>query len=490
MRILPLLSSTLRGVSLTLGFALLTHALPVAADDSNLPQLGDSVSASISPEKEFRLGRAWMRQLRGSTGMVDDPIVQDYVEHLAYRLAFHSPLTNPDLVINLIDDTSINAFAVPGGVVGVNVGLIIYANSEAEMAAVLAHELGHLSQRHFARSLASQNRNQWLYLSALLASIIVAAKTNSDAGVAGIATTQAAAVQNELSFSRADEAEADRVGMQTLVDSGIDPHAMPEFFERLQRQSGESLSVPEFLQDHPVTEARIADTLNRANKYPQKLPEDSFDFEAMRQRILVRYTDESGNGVTHYQQALRGVKTGTERYNVLQLGLALALTQNRQYAVARDAIKPLLAADPQRVDYLIAASDIDFAERKYADIVARLEKPLTLSPDNYPLLMYYARAQIANGHPQAVIDTLEAEARERPDDLAIWGLLVDAYIGSKNAIGVYRSQAEVYFMVGNDEKAIEQLRLAANQTRDNYPLNAKIQRRMREMQQAKEDLKT
>jgi predicted Zn-dependent protease len=490
MPLLHRISSTLRGFVLASGFALLTHALPVAADDNALPQLGDSVSASVTPEQEYRLGRAWMRQLRGATPMVSDPLVQDYVEHLAYRLAFHSPLSNPDLVVNLINDTSINAFAVPGGVIGVNVGLIIYAESESEVAAVLAHELGHLSQRHFARSVAAQKRDQWLYLGALLASIALAAKSNSDLGMAGIATTQAASVQSQLSFSRADESEADRVGMQTLVDSGMDPHAMPEFFERLQRQSGESLSIPEFLSDHPVTEARIADTLNRANKYPQRLAQDSFDYQAIRARILVRYTDESGNGVAHYQQALRSLKPGSEAYNLQALGLALALTQNRQYKEAREALKPLLATDPQRVDYLIAASDIDFAERKYADIVSRLQKPLTLNPDNYPLLMYYARARIADGHPQAVIDTLEAEARERPDDPAIWDLLVDAYTGTKNAIGVYRSKAEVYFMVGNDERALEQLRLASNQTRDNYPLNAKIQKRMREMQQAKADMKS
>ena len=304
-RKIPFRPTLLRSLVLATGLLLLGHGMPVAADESPLPELGDSVSAAVTPEQEFKLGRNWLRQLRGATPLVADPLVQDYVEHLIYRLAFHSPLTNPDFAVIVIDDTDINAFAAPGGIVGVNVGLIIYADSEAEMSAVLAHELGHLSQRHFARSMASDKNSQWLYLGALLASIVVATKGNSDAGIAMAASTQAAMAQKELSFSRADEQEADRVGMQTLVDSGIDPHAMPEFFERLQKQAGESLSMPEFLQDHPVTESRIADTLNRANKYPQKLALDSFDYQAMRQRILTTYYEQSGNGVLHYQQALK-----------------------------------------------------------------------------------------------------------------------------------------------------------------------------------------
>ena len=479
----------LRSLLLASSLILLGHSLPVAAESSPLPDLGDSLSATVTPEQEYRLGRTWLRQLRGATPMVADPLVQDYVEHLCYRLAFHSPLNNPDFAVTLLDDTDINAFAVPGGVVGVNVGLIIYADSEAEMAAVLAHELGHLSQRHFARSVAADKNSQWLYMGALLASIAIAAKSNSDAGVAMAATTQAAMAQKELSFSRADEQEADRVGMQTLVDSGLDPHAMPEFFQRLQKQAGESLSAPEFLQDHPVTSSRIADTLNRANKYPQKLALDSFDYQAMRLRILTTYTDQSGNGVAHYRQALKDLTPGSPQYNLSALGLTLALNHEQKYAEARTIIRPLLAADPSRVDYLLAASDIDFAERKYADIITRLEKPLTLNPDNYPLTMYFARAAIANGQQKDAIELLEAEARQRSDDPQVWQLLVDAYTGSKNALGVYRSRAELYFLYGSEDKAMEQLKLAAQQTRENYPLNAKIQKRMREIQQAKNDTK-
>lgn len=465
---------------------------PVQAGQNSsneLPELGDSVSSLISPEQEYVLGRAWMRQLRGSTASVSDPVVQDYLERLCYRLAFHSPLQHPDLSLIIIRDKSINAFAVPGGVVGINVGLLLNAETEAETSAVLAHELGHLSQRHFARQLADNKQNQWMYLGTLLASIALAAKGDGQGAFAMGATAQAAMVDKQLSYSRQYEQEADRIGMQTLVDSGMDPRAMPIFFQRLERQSRMAGSIPEFVLTHPLTANRIADTFNRANLYPQKLSQDSLDYELARVRFLVQFMEDSGRGIAYFQQQLIDTNANTDRGRVNRLGLALALLRERQYDKAREALAPLLADDPQRVDYIVAAAEIRMAERNYDEAIKLLEPALTLNPESYPLLMYYARAQISAGHPDTIIEGLEAAARERSDDPQIWRLLVDAYTGSKNTLGIYRSRAELYFLNGDDQHAMEQLRLAANSVRNNYPLTAKIQKRMREMQQAKGDNK-
>ncbi len=470
---------------------LLATTAPVRAGQgsNDLPELGDDASSVISPEQEYRLGRAWMRQLRGNTPPVNDPVAQDYLEHLCYRLAFHSPLQNPDLSLIIIPDKSINAFAVPGGVVGINIGLLLNAETEAETASVLGHELGHLSQRHFARQLAAQKQNQWLYLGTLLASIALAAKGGGDGAYALGIGAQAAMVDNQLSYSRQYEQEADRIGMQTLVDSGMDPHAMPQFFQRLQRQSRMVGNIPEFVLTHPLTESRIADTMARANQYPQKLPQDSLEYQLVRVRMLANYMADSGRGVSYFQQQLVDLNPKTDRARSNRLGLALAFSRDRQYDKAREALAPLLQENPLRVDYVVAAADIELAERKYDAAIRLLEPALALNPDNYPLLVYYARAQIAANHPEQVTERLEAAARERSDDPLIWRLLVDAYTASKNTLGVYRSRAEVYFLNGDDQHALEQLRMADNSVRDNYPLSAKIQKRMREMQQAKGDLK-
>jgi predicted Zn-dependent protease len=465
--------------------------LQAGPNSSNeLPALGDSVSSIVSPEKEYQLGRAWMRQLRGSTPSINDPLVQDYLEHLCYRLAFHSPLQNPDLSLILIRDKQINAFAVPGGVIGINAGLLLYAENESEAAAVLAHELGHLSQRHFARQLLANKQNQWIYLGTLLASIALAAKGDGQGAFAVGMGAQAALIDSQLSYSRQYEQEADRIGMQTLVDSGMDPHAMPNFFQRLERQSRQVGAVPEFMLTHPLTASRIADTSNRADQYPQKLAQDSLDYQLARVRMLTLDINDTGYGPAYFQQQLVNADANSNRAKMNRLGLALSLTHERQYAKASTALAPLLAEDAQRIDYLLARADIALAQRDYESAIKQLEMPFQLTPDSYPLLMYYAHAQISAGHPERVIERLEAAARERSDDPYIWQFLVDAYTGSKNPLGIYRSRAEVYFLYGNNDHALEQLQLAAKLVKDDYPLTAKIQKRMREIEKTKNDLKS
>ncbi|MDF3029624.1 MAG: peptidase [Moraxellaceae bacterium] len=456
---------------------------------SELPELGDAVSATISPEQEYRLGRAFLRHLRGSTPTVNDPLVQDYLERLCYRLAFHGPLQHPDLSLVIIRDRGVNAFAVPGGIIGVNVGLLLTAENEAELGSVLAHELGHLSQRHFARQLAESKQSQWLYLAGLLSTLALAAAGDGQSAAAMSATTTAAMVDKRLSYSRQYEQEADRIGMQTLADAGLDPHAMPAFFQRLERQTRMSTSIPEFVLTHPLTGSRIADTFNRAQQYPKRRYQDTLDYQLARLRFRVQFMPDSFNSVAHFQRLLANDDAKADRARVNRLGLVLALTRQKQFAEAREAVAPLLAGDAPRADFVIAAAEIELAERRYAEALRLLEPVLALNPDNYPLRMYFARAQIANGQPEQAINRLEALARERDDDIQIWRLLIDAYTGAKNALGVQRSKAEVYFLSGDDEHALKQLQLAADSVKGNYQITAKIQKRMREMQQAKEDIK-
>lgn len=460
-----------------------------AASPATLPDLGDDVSSIVSPEQEYRLGRAWLRQLRGSTPAVADPLLQDYLEHLVYRLAFHSPLKNPDISLIIIPDRTINAFAVPGGVVGINIGLLLNAETEAETASVLAHEIGHLSQRHFARQLAAQKQNQWLYLGSMLATIALAAKGNAEGAYALGLGSQAAMIDRQLSYSRQYEQEADRIGMQTLVDSGMDPHAMPIFFQRLMRESRMLGNIPEFVLTHPLTESRISDTQNRANQYAQKLSQDSLSYQLIRVRILANMSGDAGRSILFFQQQLEGLKPDTDNAKINRLGLALALMRDRQYTKAKETLAPLLQQDPHRVDYVIAAADLELAQSHYNEAVTLLSPEINLNPGSYPLIMYYARAQMASGHPEMAIERLEATARDRADDPQIWRLLVDAYTANKDSLGVYRSKAEVFFLMGDDQRALEQLRLASLQTKDNYPLTSRIQKRIREIQQSSTDLK-
>lgn len=476
-------------VLILLTAGLLASPLQADAPGAALPELGDSISGIISPEQEYRLGRNMMRQFRGRAPTVGDPLVQEYLERLAYRLAFHGDMRHPDLSLIMIRDRSINAFAAPGGVIGINVGLLLHAETEAELASVLAHELAHLSQRHIARQLAEQKQNQWAYWAGFLSTIALAAAGESQGALAMSMGTQAAMLDRRLSYSRQYEQEADRIGLQTLAGAGMDPHAMPVFFQRLERQSRMAGNIPEFLLTHPLTGSRIADTLSRAQQYPRKkLAQDSLDYQLARMRFLVHFAGDS-NSIAQFQRQLVDTDTKTDRASVNRLGLTLAYLRERQYDKARETLAPLLAESPQRPDYVVAAAEIELADRRHDSALGVLRPALTLNPDSYPLLMYHARALILADQPEAAIGRLEAAARERSDDVHIWRMLIDAYTAGKNSLGVYRSRAEVYFLNGDDERALEQLRLAVNSVKGNYPLTAKLQKRMREMQQAKEDLK-
>lgn len=468
---------------------LLFCSLQAARAESELPELGDSTSAVVSPEQEYRLGRTWIRKLRGSTPTLNDPVLQDYLERQSYRLAFNSPLQHPDLTLIIINSKQINAFAVPGGVIGVNAGLLLHAETESEFSSVMAHELGHLSQRHFARMLDDSQRNQWMYLGALLATIAVAASGEGQGAYALGASAQAAMIQNRLSYSRLHEQEADRIGMQTLVNAGMDPHAMPTFFQRMERQSRQVGAIPEFVLTHPLTQSRIADTFNRANQFPKKLGQDSLDYQLARIRMLVQFMDDTGRASAHFRQQLKDESVLNDRARINRLGLALALLRERQFGQARESLAPLLADEPQRVDYIVAAAEIALAENKYGEAVAILDSARQLNPDSYPLLAYGARAHILNNDAATMIEPLEAATRERDDDVQLWRLLVDAYSSSRNRQGIHRAKAEVFFLNGNEEKALEQLKLAADEVKGNYPLTAKIQKRMREIEQSKNDMK-
>lgn len=461
--------------------------LTAHATESALPELGGVTT--VTPEQEFRLGRAWVRKLRGSTPLINDPLLQDYLERQSYRLAFHSPLEQPDLVLVLVNDRQINAFAVPGGVIGINAGLLLHAENEAEFSSVLAHELGHLSQRHFARMLAENQRNQWVYLGTLLASIAVAASGEAQGAYALGVTSQAAALQNRLSYSRLNEQEADRIGMQTLVNAGLDPQAMPRFFQRMERQYRQVGNVPEFVLTHPLTQSRIADSFNRARQLPTDKATDSLDYQLARVRLLVQFMNDTGRGVSHFEKQLEDSRRLDDKTRVNRLGLALALMRERRFPEARAALAPLLAAEPQRVDFVVAAAEIEMSAQAYADAIAILEPALRLNPDSYPLRAYLARARVANGDAETVIPLLEALVRERRDDALLWRQLIEAYNGTRNAVGIHRARAEVLFLHGNEDKALEQLKMAADLARDNYPLTARLQKRMREIEASKNDLK-
>lgn len=469
-------------LSAVLACSSITPAL--AADE--LPKLGDASSAIISTEQEYKIGRAWLRQLRAQAPMIQDPLIHDYLYELVYRLASNSELQNPQIEMVVVHSPEINAFAVPGGVIGLNGGLLLNARSEDELAGVIAHELAHLSQRHFARSLERSQNTSWASLAALLASVAIAATAGGEAGMAALATTQAAAIDAQLRFSRANEQEADRIGMQTLARSGMNPGAMADFFEALQRNLRYYGTMPpEFLLTHPVTESRITDARARAAQLPARPNRNSLEFLLMKARTQVLFAQDT-NATIQDLQAQR--KNSPELVEAVEYGLACAYHKANQLDLALETIDRLIRLRPQRITYLATKAEILGQMGRYNDAVAELQQALKYNPDNFVLSTLYGSTLIRNNQPDQAIQVLRYQVTQHDNFPLLWNLLAEAHGKNNDRLGVYQAKAEYYFLYGRTNTAIEQLQYALPLAEKQFQVAAKISARIEEMRASRKDL--
>ena len=458
---------------------LLALGNPALAQDKdlNLPNLGESSTSMFSAEFEHELGRAWLRVFRSQVRTIDDPLLHDYLEHLVYKLVSESKLEDRRVEVVIIDSPEINAFAVPGGIIGINNGLLLYAQTEDELATVLSHEIAHLSQRHFSRGVEFQQKNQPLTLAAMIASFVLLATAGADAGMAAMSATQAAAQSSALRYSRTNEQEADRVGMQTLAEAGFDPHAAPAMFERMMQASRYSSSerVPEYLRSHPLTENRVADTRNRARQYPPQEPTVSLDYQLMRARVTNQLAASPVEAANKFRSELAGTPRSAEAANY---GLVLALTAAGKANEARLTLDGIWSRDPERMEYIIADARIDMARRKPEQAVAKLEARLKLTPGNFPLTMAYADALMADGKAHVAEPVLVAQSQLNPNDPGLWYLLAEIQGLSGNIVGLHQSRAEYFILNGNLDQAEKQLNYALKLTRGDFLNSAKITQRL------------
>ncbi|HCW89542.1 MAG TPA: peptidase M48, partial [Marinobacter sp.] len=244
-----------------------TAGSAASSESTTLPSIGGIGGGLISDRRESDIGEQVMMSLRRSAPRITDPIVTDYLSSIVYQLVPSAPLSDRNLTVVAIDNSQINAFAVPGNIVGVNGGLFLNAKTEQQFASVIAHELAHLSQRHFSRRLEQQENAAPLTIAGMIAGIVLSAVTQSDLGIAAIAGTQALSIQNMLEYSRAHEREADRIGIDILAQSGLDPRGMPEMFEIMLEDSRlQGSQPPEYLSVPPLTRNRVSDTRSRAEQ--------------------------------------------------------------------------------------------------------------------------------------------------------------------------------------------------------------------------------
>ncbi|HSR63610.1 MAG TPA: M48 family metalloprotease [Gammaproteobacteria bacterium] len=459
---------------------LLLPAVCFGGDTQNLPDFGDSAGSVVSPEYERRLGQAIMRQARRYANLVRDPEVDSYINSVGYQLVANSDDNQIPFNFFVIDDARVNAFAAPGGVIGINSGVILNSRDESELAGVLAHEIAHVTQRHMARTFEKADQFSIPSAAALIGAIALGI-ANPQAGVAAVALASGLSAQAQINFTRANEEEADRVGMKLLARSGFDPRGMPEFFQRLQHASKYYQgNAPEYLRTHPLTTSRIADSIARAEQYPKKEYTSSINFKLVRAKLLVHNAEEPGDAIKIFEQRLgdeRLTDKDPERY-----GYALALTAADEFNRAQEQLRYLLEKEPENSAYLLAAADLESARRNFNAAIAFYDKAYTLYPDYRPVIYKYARALLDAKQPARAREILRKYGRDHEPDLYYFDLLsqAEAQTGHPAEAGI--AKAEYYYLSGETQLAIDRLKYAQRQTPLDYYQEERVSARLAQLE--------
>ncbi|BAN34637.1 peptidase M48, Ste24p [Sulfuricella denitrificans skB26] len=421
-----------------------------------LPDLGEASQSGFSPQTERRIGEAIMVDVRHDRSLVDDTELTDYLNNLGYRLVASSTENRQDFEFFVLRDNTLNAFALPGGFIGVHTGLILAAQSESELAAVLGHEIAHVTQHHLARIIAKQEQSAVTSLAALAVAIL-AARSNPQVANAAMATAQATSIQTQLDFTREHEREADRIGIQTLTQAGFDPRAAVSFFERLQKSSRlYENNAPEYLRTHPITSGRIADLQNRLEDKPYRQVPDSLEFQLVRAKLRA----EEGTpqqAIAHFEEALREKKYSSEAAS--RYGLAAALLRAKETARAEQELAQLRKitapnAITENLDALIKT-----ASGPPGAALAQYQTALKSFPNHRALVYGYAEALLQNRHISDALKLVGDRLRRFPNDARLYELQAQGYAMQGKMLLSHQAQAEAYTRQGNLVAAIEQLQL-------------------------------
>lgn len=452
-------SLPMKCAALLLGLLLQHSTLAQSSSRVQLPSLGDSSAGLVSPSQEYELGQSLLRRFRGGMPLTTDPFIEDYVSDLLRRLVPHSDLSDPRLEILILETPTLNAFAAPGGIVGINTGTFLVTQDEHQLVAILAHELAHLSQRHYARNLQKQKTNSMLALSGMLAGILMVASGSADsqAGAATLISSQAAYIDSVLRFSRDMEQEADRIGMHTMLQAGYDPHAVPGLFELMLRNSRFRSDIPEFLLTHPLTERRIADATSRAERYPKRQYPVNETFQLVRARVILRHQGNAQAAVRRFTDELN---TNNLSPYAARYGMVLALTQAGRYEQALEHWTHLEKSPHNTLATVIARADIYAAQKEYEPALELLEQQLQQYPSHHPLNVRAAELLMEAGEYQRAETLLLAHVRRRPDNAYIWYLLAEVHGLAGNILEVHKARAEYFMLRGIYQKAESQLRNA------------------------------
>lgn len=465
---------------------LLAPPAPTPALNLDLPDLGNSAGTLMTPKRERDLGKAFMRNVRRSQQVMDDPLLTDYLQQLGQRLVEAGESGAAGFNFFLIDSPQINAFAGPGGNIGVYTGLLLTTETESELAAVLAHEIAHVTQQHLLRAWESTSALSVPNAAILLAAIVLGAAVGGDAAAAAAVGGQAALVQQQINFTRANEQEADRVGIDILAQSGYEPRAMPSFFARMGKANRVYASkLPEYLMTHPVTTNRTADAMGRAEQYAYRQSSDDLRYQLTRADLVQRQID-------HPEDAIRELSLMIEdgRFrNELAARYAMARAQIRAGRLddAEATLAALLQEQPDVLEFIVSKAQTEVQRGQTAAALRRLQGAIDSRPGSFALNLAYAETALAHGQPALALARLQRFLDYRPEEPRVYRLLAQAAGDSGQTLLGHEYMAEYYFHRGEMEQAVIQLDIALKRPELNFFDASRLESRRAEMK-AEQDL--
>lgn len=487
----------------------LLFLFPVNSYAHELPDLGDVSQATITPYQERQIGLQIMRQIRADPSYLDDPEIASYLSNLGHKLISNSDETSAvqSFEFFAIQDSSINAFALPGGFMGFNSGLIIAAQSESELAAVMSHEIAHVTQKHLARMIAGQ-KFDLIKSIATLAVAIIAARSNPQASQAILVASQASAIQSKLDFTRKHEKEADRIGLSILLDAGFEPQGMSTFFERLQKAGRfHENGAPSYLRTHPITYERIADIQNRIREMPYRQVPDSIDFLLVRAKLRAmqgkphdavvqfksrldekRYTNEAVERYGYIHALLRDKKNKQANhelahlYQILQRDSSTSiLTNHRLGNTVRVENKNVI--EGAMIETLSA--NVKLGNGEITEAFDIYKSALKIYPQHRALIQGYAHALIQNKQTETALEFINKQLLLIPNDPQLFSLQAQCYDLLGDRMLQHRALAETYVLKGHYAAALDQLQTALQNSNGNFYQLSSVEARLKQIQALK-----
>ncbi|MBC7206133.1 MAG: M48 family metallopeptidase [Methyloversatilis sp.] len=455
--------------------------LPLAAPANTLPDLGDVAQADLPPSLERRIGESLWRDMRvRERSYINDPEISGYLNQLADRLVSKLPDSTQSFELFALRDPTLNAFAWPGGFIGVHTGLIVAAQSESELASVIAHEISHVTQRHIARLYSKRGEMSVIAIASLIIAAL-AARGNSQAAQAALVGGQAANIATQLAYTRDFEREADRIGIQMLDGAGFDTRGMAAFFERMQRSVRfYEANSPAYLRTHPLTTERIADAAARIQQTAYRQVPDSIDFLLVRAKLRA-YDGDAREAMAEFESRLRDVQ-GNARV-AARFGLAHAALRLRDFKRAQQELDGLRAdgfVSPM-LDNLGGRISLDAG--RPAEAAERFRDGLSRSARARALLYGLIEALLADNRPEQALAVVNDEVSVTTQDPQLYQYQARTYALLGKRLAQHRAQAEAYVLNGQYQAAIEQLELAQRAADGDFYQQSAVDARLRELRE-------